>query len=485
MKNRIAQLLLLLLLAAAAASCGGETVREDAAAGSTDTAVSDSEAAVPASALERLETADYGGHTFRILATNDNNRQQDVETVGGENGEIFNDLVYARNRAVEEKYNITIEGSGTEYSEVVDTIRLQVSGGLTDYDLYFGSAHAAKLAAEGYLADLYTVEGLDLTSPWWSTAATESLSVGGRLYVATGDINPTTLMSAGALVFNKQLFTDSDIAYPYQTVRDGKWTIDEMIALCAELSADLNGDGKMTYGDDRYALSSWCAAGPYAFYYSMGGMMTVKGDDDIPALHWDTEQLTSMYDKMYELIIGQKSYYVTDVALYDTNFKCFSDGYAYFNQVSLLTLDRNLRDMEDDYGILPMPKYDEAQESYLSYVNPACTLTMIPANPADETRTGLITQALAAGAYDSITPSLYDVITKSRNVRDEESAEMVGIITDRIVFDPFYFYMLDGSSILQNSLNTQTENITSVLESKRKAAEASLEKLIEAYRSME
>ena len=221
MKNRIAQLLLLLLLAAAAASCGGETVREDAAAGSTDTAVSDSEAAVPASALERLETADYGGHTFRILATNDNNRQQDVETVGGENGEIFNDLVYARNRAVEEKYNITIEGSGTEYSEVVDTIRLQVSGGLTDYDLYFGSAHAAKLAAEGYLADLYTVEGLDLTSPWWSTAATESLSVGGRLYVATGDINPTTLMSAGALVFNKQLFTDSDIAYPYQTVRDG------------------------------------------------------------------------------------------------------------------------------------------------------------------------------------------------------------------------------------------------------------------------
>ena len=485
MKTKLAQLLLLSMIAASVTACGGE----GSAAVTNEVPATDTAAAVEteeAGALDGLAVQDFGGHTFGVLATNDaaNNRHYDIATAGEENGDILNDLVYARNRAVEEKYNITITTADDEYAKVMDTIRQQVQGGLTDYELYLADGHATMLAAEGYFADMNAISTLDLSQPWWNQKAVSALSIEGKVYFSTGDINPTTMMSGGGLVFNKSLFSDNDIAYPYDTVREGKWTIDAMLSLTKDMSQDIDGDGSMSPENDRYSMSSWCAASPFAFFYGMGGMMSKKGSDDIPVLDWDVDRISAIYEDIYTLIIGQKSYFVTDGSKYDTNFKCFSDGHAFFNQISLLTIDRNLRDMEDDYGIVPIPKFDEAQKDYLAYVNAASNLAMIPSSAEDPERAGLLTDALAAGAYDMVTPSLYEIITKSRNVRDEESAEMVSIITSNIVYDTFYLNLLDGYSILQERLTAKSESIASALESKRTAAEKSLEKLVEAYKSM-
>lgn len=485
MKTKLAQLLLLSMIAASVTACGGE----GSAAVTNEVPTTDTAAAVEteeAGALDGLAVQDFGGHTFGVLATNDaaNNRHYDIATAGEENGDILNDLVYARNRAVEEKYNITITTADDEYAKVMDIIRQQVQGGLSDYELYLADGHATMLAAEGYFADMHAISTLDLSRPWWNQKAVSALSIEGKVYFSTGDINPTTMMSGGGLVFNKSLFSNNDIAYPYDTVRAGKWTIDALLSLTKDMSQDLDGDGTMSPENDRYSLSSWCAASPFAFFYGMGGMMSKKGSDDIPVLDWDVDRISAIYEDIYTLIIGQKSYFVTDGSKYDTNFKCFSDGHAYFNQISLLTIDRNLRDMEDDYGIVPIPKFDEAQKDYLAYVNAASNLAMIPSSAENPERAGLLTDALAAGAYDMVTPSLYEIITKSRNVRDEESAEMVSIITGNIVFDPFYLNLLDGYGILQERLTAKSESIASALESKRSAAEKSLEELVDAYKSM-
>lgn len=487
MKQKITYLLLLAVLAASASACGGtagDTVTTgDAPADNPNTAAMETDTV---GALDGLAAQDFGGHVFGVLAANDgaNNRHYDIETAGEENGDILNDLVYARNRAVEEKYNVTIKADNDEYSRVMDTIRKQVQGGLEDYALYLADGHATKLAAEGYFADMNAISTLDLSKPWWNEKAVSALSIEGKIYFSTGDINPTTMMSGGGLVFNKSLFSDNDIAYPYDTVRQGKWTVDAMLSLTKDMSRDLNGDGTMSPEDDLYSMSGWCAASPYAFFYGMGGTMSKKGADDVPVLDWDTDRISAIYADLYELIIGQKSYFVTDASKYDTNFKCFSDGHAYFNQISLLTIDRNLRDMQDDYGILPMPKHDESQKDYLAYVNAAGNLAMIPASAQDAERTGLLTEALAAGAYDMITPSLYEIITKSRNVRDEESAEMVSIITGNIVYDPFYLNLLDGYSIIQERLIAKSDAIASAMESKRSAAEKALGELVDAYKNM-
>ena len=45
---------------------------------------------------------------------------------------------------------------------------------------------------------------------------------------------------------------------------------------------------------------------------------------------------------------------------------------------STLNLSDQLRDMRDEYGILPFPKYDEAQDGYYTTVNDNYSQIMIP-----------------------------------------------------------------------------------------------------------
>ncbi len=472
----------LLICGAVLAACGdtesGET-GTTAAQGGQDTAAGTD--VTEKTALEALPTEDFSGYIFHVLSNNQDNRQLDMATVGEENGDALNDLVYRRNRAVEEKYNITLEVDDKIYSDVIDSIRREVTANSADHDLYLASGHAVSLAAEGLLYALNDLPNLDLSNVWWDKAALSQLSIGEQNYFATGDINPTTLMSACCMVFNKRLFDNYDMAYPYDLAKDGKRTMDRMIEMSAGMTSDLNGDGKMTYGDDQFSLSGWMAAEPYAFFYGAGGMLSQKNADDIPTLYWDVDAVSNIYNKMYTLIIENNSYYVKDVSQYDTNFTCFSEGYAFFNQLTLLKIDNYLRDMKDDYGIIPMPKFDENQATYISAVNAAADYAAVPACATDPARTGRILEALAAGAHDGITPSLYEVITKTKNVRDEESAEMVTLITRNLVFDPFYINLLDGYDFYANLLNSSSKEVASTMEKQRSAAEKSLNKLVESY----
>ena len=93
----------------------------------------------------------------------------------------------------------------------------------------------------------------------------------------------------------------------------------------------------------------------------------------------------------------------------------------------------------------------------------------------------MIVEALAAGAYDNVTPELYDVITKTKNVRDEESAEMVDLIIKNRVFDPYYINLITGYTFMQEALQQKSEEIVSRLESYRTAAETAMEKIVETY----
>ena len=45
---------------------------------------------------------------------------------------------------------------------------------------------------------------------------------------------------------------------------------------------------------------------------------------------------------------------------------------AYFYGNSLSNIISNFREMESDFGIIPVPKYDEQQENYYAYINTYC-----------------------------------------------------------------------------------------------------------------
>lgn len=479
-RTQLAALLLALLtVTPAIASCAEKTEDEG---NITDAAVTDiSTEPVVTSAMDTIETQNLDGYKFRVILDNGDNRHLDFETEGQETGEVFNDIVHRRNTTVEEALNITIEV--TVNNDHPNLLQRSVSGNEVAYEMYVGSSHAASLAPKGYLYALNDMPILDLSNPWWDPAANNGLSVQGNIYLTAGDIAPNSLRTSSCLVFNKVLFDNRNMTYPYQEAYDGTWTIDRLVEMTKGLTEDLNGDSKITYGTDLYSMSCWIADIPFSLFYGAGGTFTGKDEEDIPYLDLDVNKIDEIYGKMYEIIHTNQAYLVNDAGKYETTYKNFVEGRSYFCEITLQKIDIFLRDMEQNYGILPIPKYNEAQEGYLSFVNAAGSLIHLQSNLVDVEQVGLIVEAMGAASYDKITPSLYETITKTKNVRDQESADMVNLIVRNRVFDPYYINLLSEYSVLQGMINSKSQSVASALESKRKVMTKTLEKLVDAYLS--
>ena len=219
--KRTCLILALLTSGCALLACGGssESTAEQQTTGmeavETETAA---ETEAP-TGLSLLPEADYGQHEFRILLLEEDDRHVDIMTAGEENGDVMNDLVFRRNLAVEEKYNITIAGEKADPGVVSETIQKLVRADDTAYDLYFTKGCSNGLASDGYLYDLTTLPNVDLQQPWWDQTAVSGLSVNNRLYAATGDITPSSLLTSACLVFNKNLFGNYDIETPPRSLR--------------------------------------------------------------------------------------------------------------------------------------------------------------------------------------------------------------------------------------------------------------------------
>ena len=95
---------------------------------------------------------------------------------------------------------------------------------------------------------------------------------------------------------------------------------------------------------------------------------------------------------------------------------------------------QGLRNMDDDFGIIPYPKFGSDDE-YASIINGHAPLAVIPITVSDASRTGAITEALCAYGSKYVIPAFYEVSLKTKYARDEESEEIMVVIKDSIVYD--------------------------------------------------
>ena len=93
-----------------------------------------------------------------------------------------------------------------------------------------------------------------------------------------------------------------------------------------------------------------------------------------------------------------------------------------------------LRDMETDFGVLPYPKYDEAQSEYYSRVS-YYWANIVPITNAKLDMTGAILEALNCESANYVVPAYYEIALKTKYSRDEESAAMLDLIFENRVVD--------------------------------------------------
>lgn len=479
--KRILSLLLACCMAVSllltAVSCG-EEVDDPADSGNAGESAGSTEAATEAP-YDRLDKEKYD-REFSILIRDDCVDDFVVEDM---KGDVLGDSLYERNTVVADDFGVELvfNDQGNSYSSVNEAAKQQVNGGLDDYDVFIGHKYSyTDLAMNNYLYDLGKIASVDLSGAWWDQGCYENLTVGGHTYVMTGDILPDSSMRiSSCMVFNKDLMTElgKSVDVLNDTARNGGFTLDVLNTYCKDVTLDLNGDSKFNYTDDRYCLTGWKMAAPYAMFYGAGGMF-VTIEDGTPEVTYTDEKVTGIYEKLYSLIVDGNAYHVTNETLYDTMFDVFTEGRALFSTMTLRLISQYLSEMEDAYGILPEPKFDTYQEEYLSFVNGSTSLVMIAKTEEDPEFVGTIMEAMATYNYSHVTPNMFQVVTKLQAAQDPASAEMVDLIIRNRVFDLGYFADLGVTNLVRDSLVAGRAEIASGLQSGRKSAERTLSKLL-------
>lgn len=475
-------------------SCGVDenpTQTNDSESNPTDGANAGQAADVPEAEVFPYPEANYDGYEFKMLVPGpDTGFWYNTEMYAAEeNGDPINDAIYKRVKEVEAMYNIklvNIESQGSKSAMA----RKSINAGDNSYDMLLmemGGGDVQTLASEGNLVDLKTVPELNLDKKWWDQKCVEGMSLVGRLFNATGEISYYRFRTTEVILFNKAMVRDLSLEDPYRLVNEKKWTIDKMIEMMKGVAKDLNGDGKMTQ-EDQFGIIIYTSVISTGMY-GAGELMSKKNSEDIPEIVMLNDRLISVVDKYFEFVLD------SDIAFdwarlsvpepYDVGLKIFEEGRSLFDFNGMHAVP-NLRQMDTDFGILPIPLYDSNQASYghiaNSYVTP---FVCIPVTAPDLERTGIIIDALARKGMEHITPAYYDVSLKGKFARDDESQEMMDMIFSTLVYDISFYYDFGGiGKILDTMVGAKKTDFVSAYEKIEDKVKIAIDKYVDAYREL-
>ena len=165
----------------------------------------------------------------------------------------------------------------------------------------------------------------------------------------------------------------------------------------------------------------------------------------------------------------------------------FKNGHALFLGYGAQAIAFYLRDMNDDYGILPVPKYDEAQEEYITFGNsfvPA--YVALPMNNTRGEMNGILLNTLGYISQRDVQPNIVNVLLKGKAARDEESQRMIDIIYEDIYLDINSCYNFASSfTLLRDITMGKKENFASEWAKIKSSAETEMAKLYEQFAEIE
>lgn len=466
-----------------AAGCGNDdkpTVTSDVASSGEDTRETSSRAADEIIDLPEVKF----NREFTII-TQSQSGAIDILSAERDTGDPLTDAIRARNITVQDKYGVTFNIIAENAGDVTAMIRRDADANSGEYDLAFVQMvySGPTLAMDNAIVPISKLPYADPGKRWWDKDLKDVYSIENNLMALAGDISPYTFNCTACMYFNKTLFDNYDIKYPYEEVKNGTWTIDRLIEITKDSFHDVSGDSSLHPIDTKniYGLACWQLDVPYSLYYGCGGMIVTKDNEDKPIYTPHIERDTEIYNKIYRTIITNKAYFEKDLEHFEDVAGVFASGRAFFYDGSLQSVEQ-LRDMDDEFGILPMPKLNKEQDGYKSFVNGAGSVVCVPASAPDLECSSIILEALASETYYSVTPVLYESYLKRKAAQDYQSADMIDFIVRNRVFDIAYIYLNDGiGSYVRDLLRTGSTDISSTLKSYQRVTERRLSQIIQTY----
>ncbi|MDL2286989.1 hypothetical protein LJB90_00260 [Eubacteriales bacterium OttesenSCG-928-G02] len=453
LKRIILLLLCLVFVAAALVSCkddGTNSNQTNSTNNSADESANTSEPEVPEYILPSISDK-YKGRTFTIL-TSGVNATYHSEIIPVEGNELHNETVafpdrideaiQNRNKTILDEYGITIKekyfhDTGRHGNATLNYVRTACLNNDTEefqainvclYD-------AGVLLLDNYLYDLNTLDNIKMSNPWWDQSVNENVSILGKQFFMVGDIGTGNKAATPVVLFNKTVADKLNLGNLYDMVADGTWTVDKATELCktSQWAEDLNNDTIINYEDN------FCWGGQFDDMYSMffgaGNKILTQNAQGLPELTFYSEKASDSVDKILGLMKDPTIYVCANdyfgVVQWPTELirDAFIAGRGLFYSASI-SAAMEMSDMQDEFGILPVPKYDENQDEYHSLINTWVSNAFGIAVNADKE-----TAEFAAAVYDImgyyswkglgtgyLATEYYEVVLKYQGLEGKEDA---------------------------------------------------------------
>ncbi|MBQ8276280.1 MAG: extracellular solute-binding protein [Clostridia bacterium] len=407
-------------------------------------------------------------------------------------GDLLNDAVYKRNMALEEKY-------GIEFVNVINSkphtaISTAAQSQSDEYDLAFPQMmNIGSLITSGYLYNFHEFNHVDFSKPYWDKNFNEDITLYGKLYAAVSDISLMTLIGTRGIIFNRDMAKENNLGDPYDLVKNNQWTLDKMIEMAHSVSEDLNGD--QTFDDmDRYGMLTESSNFRY-FVVASGIDIFTRDADGNPVAGFMNEKTISVIEKWrtvykdethaidYNDLGGTAGAAALDGSKWNYGRQLFARGQILFLQNSPTTFSKITEyGMEQEYGILPQPKYDANQDEYYCMPDYNTTVLVVPSTNDDYDKLDILLEDMAYQSNQTILPTYYETVIKIRRSPVPEVAEMLEIIRNSICYHVGMIYNIDADSLISQA--SSSGNITSVFKVGEKRLNAQIKKVAETIQNL-
>lgn len=489
---------LALLMLAGTIACGksGGGEENTAATGgdnSTSVPVGDGETTTPA-VTENLDINGYlkddldsnlnfNNEEFTLLYWSD--REHEEFYAESQTGDLVNDAIYTRNQAVEERLGIkfdysTTPGNASNVGAFAQVLNTSISAGDHAYDLIAAHSYTTgKCAAQGLLYNLSDVEHIDFAKPWWPDKLISQATMNDKLYFASGDISANVIYMMYVTFFNKDMLETYHLEDPYQLVEEGKWTIDKQLEMCEGVYADLNGNGIKDIGD-QYGQYTYTLHLDSFLWGSDIVILDTSGETPVFSQDFLGEKTLGLQEKVQNFFNDSDDGYLLTVN---------SSVHQYFGQgISLFWNDRcrqaiTFSGQDISYGIIPIPKYDEAQEAYATLLGNPFSLYGIPNDSQRADMAGAVMECMASESYRTISPALYETALKVKYSQDDVAAKMFDIARSSVVFDlgRIFSSSIGGPAGTWQNAITSSVSWTTTIKAQQNPWKKQLENLMKAF----
>ena len=428
---------------------------------------------------------DMNGETFTILNAAQPYQFYSALDMSEISGDTLDDSIYERNRKLEDMFRFKLEvNEEYEMENAAASLQTAVLAGDDLYDVAFiRDYYMASALTEGYVQNLDDIPELRLDEKWWDSDAIENARVGKKhkALFAMSDISLVDFEGTVVTFFNEDMMSKLGLEAPYQLVREGKWVFDELLRYM-KAGADLNGDESFDFnesGNSVYGMAGWQHA-YNALITSAGVQYVTKNSDGDLMFGIDNEKFYNMAIKLSQAFAEDGVYIYankTGITHYETLFK---QNRSFF-MIAQLKAANKYRDMEANYGIVPIPKSDESQTNYRN-LRTFTYVMSVPVTNTEPSKAGCIMDAMAYITYKDIMPYFYSGRVSQKSLRNDDSIEMLEIIRDSRYLDlgTAYGSFTDVSNSIADVINQKSTDFVSLVAKIKPGIEEHLRKIMEA-----